>query len=71
MVWRGLEGVAADLAAGVLTEDAFVAIGAIEGGLGREERMVARADDPLMGQFGAGRQCGVLAGVAEHQNIFT
>ena len=33
--------------------------------------MVARADDPLMGQFEAGRKCGVLAGVAEHQNIFT
>ena len=39
MVWRGLEGVAAGLTAGALTEDAFVAIGATDGGLrmGRED----------------------------------
>ena len=39
MVWRGLEGVAAGLAVGALTEDAFMVIGATEGGLriGRED----------------------------------
>ena len=67
MVWRGLEGVAAGLAVGALTEDAFMVIGATEGGLriGREDggeggRPTDGVSLELRGSVEFGEGCGTL-----------